>query len=159
MAKVTSLGHVGLFVNDLQTMRDFYTRVLGMTVTDESTERGMVFLSARPGEEHHELLLMPGRTGDGDVKVVQQMSFHVDAIEDVREFRKRFVEDGVQIDSVVTHGNTASVYFRDPEDNRLEVYYSLPVEWKQPFRAELDVTQSDDDILKQIHDVTVGAQR
>ena len=159
MAKVTSLGHVGLFVNDLQTMRDFYTRVLGMTVTDESTERGMVFLSARPGEEHHELLLMPGRTGDGDVKVVQQMSFHVDAIEDVREFHKRFVEDGVQIDSVVTHGNTASVYFRDPEDNRLEVYYSLPVEWKQPFRAELDVTQSDDDILKQIHDLTVGAQR
>ena len=63
------------------------------------------------------------------------------------------------IDSVVTHGNTASVYFRDPEDNRLEIYYSLPVEWPQPFRAEIDVTQSADDILKQIHDVTVGAQR
>ena len=159
MAKVTSLGHVGLFVNDVATMRDFYTRVLGMTVTDESPERGMVFLSARPGEEHHELLLMPGRSGDGDVKVVQQVSFHVDSVEDVREFHNRFVADGVQIDSVVTHGNTASVYFRDPEDNRLEVYYSLPVEWPQPFRAEIDVTQSDDDILKQIHDVTVGAQR
>ena len=159
MARVTSLGHVGLFVNDVQTMRDFYTRVLGMTVTDENAERGMVFLSARPGEEHHELLLMPGRTGDGDVKIVQQMSFHVDTIEDVREFHGRFVEDGVKIDSVVTHGNTASVYFRDPEDNRLEIYYSLPVEWKQPFRAEIDVTQSGDDILKQIHDVTVGAQR
>ncbi len=159
MAKVTSLGHVGLFVNDVATMRDFYTRVLGMTVTDESAERGMVFLSARPGEEHHELFLVPGRTGDSDVKVVQQVSFHVDSVEDVREFHKRFVEDGVQIDSVVTHGNTASVYFRDPEDNRLEIYYSLPVEWPQPFRAEIDVTQSADDILKQIHDVTVGAQR
>ena len=159
MAQVTSLGHVGLFVNDLQTMRDFYARVLGMTITDESTERGMVFLSARPGEEHHELLLMPGRTGDGDVKIVQQMSFHVDSIEDVREFHSRFVEDGVKIDSVVTHGNTASVYFRDPEDNRLEIYYSLPVEWKQPFRAEIDVTQSGGDILRQIHDVTVGAQQ
>ena len=157
MAKVTSLGHVGLFVNDLPVMRDFYTRVLGMTITDESVERGMVFLSARPGEEHHELLLMPGRTGDGDVKIVQQMSFHVDTVEDVRQFHNRFVEDGVKIDSVVTHGNTASVYFRDPEDNRLEIYYSLPVEWKQPFRAELDVTQSDDDILRQIHDATVGA--
>ena len=116
----------------------------------------MVFLSARPGEEHHELLLMPGRTGDGDVKVVQQVSFHVDSVEDVREFHHRFVEDGVQIDSVVTHGNTASVYFRDPEDNRLEIYYSLPVEWPQPFRAEIDVTQSADGILKQIHDVTVA---
>ena len=114
MAKVTSLGHVGLFVNDLDAMRDFYTRVLGMTVTDEGVERGMVFLSARPDEEHHELFLMSGRTGDLDVKVVQQVSFHVDSIEDVRDFHRRFVEDGVQVDSVVTHGNTASVYFRDP---------------------------------------------
>ncbi len=159
MAKVTSLGHVGLFVNDLESMRDFYTRVLGLTVTDENMERGMVFLSARPGEEHHELLLMRGRTGDGDVKVVQQMSFHVDSVGDVRDFHNRFVEDGIRIDSVVTHGNTASVYFRDPEENRLEIYYSLPVEWPQPFRAEIDVTQSDDNVLKQIHDVTVGAQR
>ena len=159
MARVTSLGHVGLFVNDLESMRDFYTRVLGMTVTDESAERGMVFLSARPEEEHHELFLMAGRTAELDVKVVQQVSFHVDSIEDVRDFHSRFVNDGVKIDSVVTHGNTASVYFRDPEENRLEIYYSLPVEWKQPFRVDIDITQSDDDVLKQIHDVTVGTQQ
>ena len=50
MAKVTSLGHVGLFVSDYDMMRDFYTRVLGFTVTDEAEERGMCFLSAHPEE-------------------------------------------------------------------------------------------------------------
>ena len=85
MAKVSSLGHVGLFVDDLDAMRDFYTRVLGMTVTDESAERQMVFLSARPDEEHHELFLTTGRTGDPEVKVVQQVSFHADSVADVRE--------------------------------------------------------------------------
>jgi len=157
MPRVSSLGHVGLFVNDLQRMRDFYTRVLGMTVTDESAGRQMAFLSARPAEEHHELLLMAGRTGPSDAKIVQQISFHADTIEDVRAFHQELQAEGVPIDSVVTHGNTASVYFRDPEDNRLEVYYSLPAEWPQPFRAPIDLTQSGEQVLQQIHDVTFGA--
>ena len=157
MPRVSALGHVGLFVNDLQRMRDFYTRVLGMTVTDESAERRMVFLSARPTEEHHELLLMAGRTGAEDARVVQQISFHAETIDDVRAFHRDLRAEGVPIDSVVTHGNTASIYFRDPEDNRLEIYYSLPVEWPQPFRAPIDLTQSGERVLRQIHDVTFGA--
>ncbi len=159
MPRVSSLGHVGLFCNDLPVMRDFYTRVLGMTVTDENADRGMVFLSARPGDEHHELLLMGGRTGDEDARIVQQISFHVDSLDEVRDFHRGFQSEGVPVDSVVTHGNTASVYFRDPEGNRLEVYYSLPVEWPQPFRAEIDLSQSNEEVLRQIHDATFGASK
>ena len=36
MPKVTSLGHIGLHCNDFPTMLDFYTRVLGFTVTDRT---------------------------------------------------------------------------------------------------------------------------
>lgn len=76
---------------------------------------------------------------------------------DVREFHRRFAEEGVTIDSVVTHGNTASVYFRDPEDNRLEVYYSLSVKGvKQPFRADIDVTRPDADVLRQIEEAVAA---
>ncbi|MFF5143043.1 hypothetical protein ACFY6U_25490 [Streptomyces sp. NPDC013157] len=32
-------------------MRDFYTRVLGLTVTDEDEELGIAFLSAQPERE------------------------------------------------------------------------------------------------------------
>ena len=35
---VIGLGHTGLWVNDLAKMRDFYERVIGLTVTDEDDE-------------------------------------------------------------------------------------------------------------------------
>ena len=37
---VTSLGHVGIVCDDFLKMRDFYTRVIGLTITDEDPERG-----------------------------------------------------------------------------------------------------------------------
>ncbi len=47
MPKVSGLGHVGIFVKDLMTQRDFYSRVMGLQIADEDLEdRGMVFLSA-----------------------------------------------------------------------------------------------------------------
>lgn len=35
MAQIAGLGHVGIFVQDLMKMRDFYTRVIGLQVADE----------------------------------------------------------------------------------------------------------------------------
>ena len=32
-------------------------------------------------------------------------------------------ERGLRIDRTVTHGISCSIYFYDPEDNRLELYY------------------------------------
>jgi catechol-2,3-dioxygenase len=57
MPHITRLGHVGLFCNDLMKMRDFYSRVMGLAITDEDLERGICFLSADPEAEHHELAL------------------------------------------------------------------------------------------------------
>jgi catechol-2,3-dioxygenase len=158
MAKVTSLGHVGLFVHDYDMMRDFYTRVLGFTVTDEARERGMCFLSAHPEDEHHELLLAGGRKAADGSPQIQQMSFHVDSIQALREFKAAFIEEGLTITAEVTHGNAASVYFNDPEDNRLEVYYTIPNDWPQPFREHIDLSQDDAGVLKQINDMTYGAK-
>ena len=89
-------------------------------ITDYSNERQMVFLSSNPELEHHELFLTAGRNTDAEAKIIQQISFHVDSLEEVRQFHERFIADEVTIDSIVTHGNTASIYFRDPELNRLE---------------------------------------
>ena len=60
MPEVTGLGHVGIICDDFLKMRDFYTRVIGLTVTDEDPDRGSCFLSADPGNEHHELNLGRG---------------------------------------------------------------------------------------------------
>src|SRR5712692_4179950 len=48
MPSIARLGHVGLYTNDLDKQRRFYQDVLGLTVTDEDPDVGMVFLSARP---------------------------------------------------------------------------------------------------------------
>ena len=128
--------------------------MLGLTVTDESEERGIVFLSSRPEAEHHELVLMGGRTAGRKAKLLQQLSFHVDSLEELRRFHRAFKDEGVEISTTVTHGNTASIYFLDPEGNRLEVYVSLPYEWPQPFGEPIDLEQDDEGILRQIEEIT-----
>ena len=52
MPQISGLGHVGLYCNDLGKMRDFYARVLDLTISDEDLERGICFLSAQPEAEH-----------------------------------------------------------------------------------------------------------
>src|SRR5947199_345648 len=46
MPQVIGLGHVGLYCRELSTMRDFYARVLGLTISDEDLDRGICFLRA-----------------------------------------------------------------------------------------------------------------
>ena len=58
MPQISGLGHLGLYCYDLGTMRDFYARVLGLTISDEDLERGICFLSAAPDAEHQELALV-----------------------------------------------------------------------------------------------------
>jgi catechol 2,3-dioxygenase-like lactoylglutathione lyase family enzyme len=36
---IKGLGHVGIVCDDLMKMRDFYTRIIGLTITDEDPER------------------------------------------------------------------------------------------------------------------------
>ena len=153
MPKVTSLGHIGLYCYDYPTMLDFYTRVLGFTVTDRMPDREACFLSARPAEEHHEILLTAGRTAAEDVRLVQQISMHVESLEDLKAFHALFQEEGVKEERIITHGNTASIYFRDPENNYLEVYYSIPVDFPQPFGEPIDIDQDDEAILAQIAEI------
>ncbi len=154
MPKVSSLGHIGLHVNDFPKMLDFYTRVLGFTVTDTfPPEREAAFLSAQPETEHHELLLTSGRTAPDGAALLQQLSMHVDSLADLKAFHKVFIEEGITEQRIMTHGNTASIYFRDPENNNLEVYFATHVDFPQPFGQPIDIDQDDDAILQQIEDI------
>jgi catechol 2,3-dioxygenase-like lactoylglutathione lyase family enzyme len=39
---IARLGHVGLHVRDLETQKAFYRDILGLTVSDEDPEMGLV---------------------------------------------------------------------------------------------------------------------
>jgi catechol 2,3-dioxygenase-like lactoylglutathione lyase family enzyme len=135
---IAELGHTGLWVNDLPVMRDFYERVLGLTVTDEDPDLGIVFFSSRPDEEHHEFVLQTGRTAAPGAKQQHQISWRVETLEDIRAFHRVFQEEGVEVQQEVTHGNAFGIYFFDPEGNRNEVYLRLDRDVRQPFRKSID---------------------
>lgn len=147
---VERLGHVGLFVSDLATMRAFYENVIGLVVTDVVEEGGLVFMSARPDEEHHELLLIAGELGSPEVSRVNQISFRCSSLEDVHDFWRRFVEHGVPVDMTVSHGNAVGVYFRDPEDNTVEVYWDTGLKARQPYMEHVDFAIGPDEIREQV---------
>src|SRR6266545_5855218 len=110
---IARLGHVGVHCKDIEKQKVFYRDVLGLQVTDEDPRMGMVFMSARPKEEHHEFLLCGGRNvDDRDALLLQQVSFRCDSLEDVIGFYKRLSAESVQFDMVVSHGNAVGVYFR-----------------------------------------------
>ena len=48
MANVIGLGHVGIYVHNLERMVAFYRDTLGMRVTKQNWRAGIVFLSANP---------------------------------------------------------------------------------------------------------------
>ncbi len=145
MPQVTQLGHVGIFVKDWERARAFYRDIVGLQITDESHERGMAFFSARPDEEHHEFAVFREQ---GDGTVIQQISFHVKSIENLREYYRLFQERGVEILETVSHGNAISIYFADPEGNRLEVYWPTGIKWAQPFKRPVDLNLPDEELLK-----------
>jgi len=144
---ITGLGHTGFWVYDLELMRDFYSRVMGLTVTDEDEERGIVFLSARPDEEHHEFVLQRGRTAPDGAKLTHQVSWRVDSLESVIDFHHRFRAEGIEVQQEVTHGNAIGIYFFDPEGNRNEVYLRLERDVHQPFRKTIDLDLPPEEIL------------
>ena len=147
---IVELGHTGLWVDALAAMRDFYTRVLGLTVTDEDDGLGIVFLSSRPDFEHHELVLQRGRTAPRETKLTHQISWRVDSLDAVLEFHERFRQAGIEVQQEVTHGNAVGIYFFDPEGNRNEVYLRLDRDVRQPFRKAIDLDQQPADIWAEV---------
>lgn len=145
MARVSSLGHVGVYVHDVERSKAFYRDILGLTVSDESARSGAVFLTAKDRlDEHHELLLVPGRQ---DGRVIQQISFRCDSLADVKEIYRLLVERKVPVNRAVSHGNAVGVYFQDPDGNQVEAYWPTGVDWPQPFGKPVDLTAPDEVIL------------
>ena len=148
MAAIEGLGHVAIHCEDIMRMRDFYTRVLGLTISDEDLERrGMCFLSADPAQEHHEFVLAKGRDVPRDGTLVNQISFKVKSLDDVRVFYHRVKAEGMRIQGAVSHGNALGFYFYDPEDNRIELYYKTGYKVGQPNYHPIDLEKPNEELL------------
>ena len=146
MSLVPSLAfsHMGIYVTDAARMEDFYTRVLGFTVTDRGPlgSTTLVFMSRDPSE-HHQIILATGRPQAQGFNPINQISFRMADFAGLREMHRRLAQERVQELSPVTHGNALSVYFRDPEGNRLELFIDTPWYVIQPLRIPMDMSLPD----------------
>ena len=149
MPTIRGLSHVVLYVNDLDKMVAFYRDVLGLVKYRENAGR-MVFLTADPNTEDHELALTKGR--EGNAKIVAHIAWRVDTPTDVKAYYERFKALGVPIDHCVSHayeemGNTVSCYFLDPEGNRLEIYALVAKRDDKRINRPLDLDKSVGEIV------------
>jgi catechol-2,3-dioxygenase len=142
-----SFSHMGIFVTDPVRMEDFYTRVLGFTVTDRGQlgATALVFLSRDP-KEHHQIVLAAGRPAAPGFNTVNQISFRMADFAGLREMHRRLQQEGVKELAPVSHGNALSVYFRDPEGNRIELFVDTPWYVQQPIRVPMDMKLPDAEI-------------
>jgi len=137
-------SHVGIHVTDARRMEDFYTRVLGFAVTDRGQlgATALVFLS-RDAAEHHQIVLASGRPAAAGFNTINQISFRVADVAALREMHRRLDAEGVRELAPVSHGNALSVYFKDPEDNRIELFLDTPWYVEQPVRIPMDMKLGD----------------
>ncbi len=147
-----SFSHFGFFVVDLELMKKFYAEVMGFYITDEGQfpdGQSLVFLSRDPAE-HHQLVLVAGRPRQNSFNLINQISFFVADLAELKTFYEVVENEKVSDLQAITHGNAWSVYFRDPEGNRIEVYTHTPWYVSQPLRQAIDLKLS----IEEIHEKT-----
>ncbi|MFN0092523.1 MAG: VOC family protein [Acidimicrobiales bacterium] len=144
-----SLAHAVLYVRDLDKMIDFYSRVLGFEVSDRGplgnreNSPEIVFLSQSP-TDHHQIAFLPLRKDDTNrSNNVDHLAWRVASLDEVRRFRDLVsAEPEVSDITPMSHGNAWSVYFRDPEGNRHEIFCDSPFAVSQPQGRAVDLDLS-----------------
>ncbi len=148
-------SHMGLSVCDIAKMEDFYTRVLGFTVTDRGDAGGMklVFLSRSP-LDHHQVVLATGRPAQLPANTanpqfgpsINQISFKMGSLADLRDMNQRLLAEGGHGMFPANHGVAWSIYAHDPEGNNLEFFVDTDWYFPQPFLIALDLSLSDEQL-------------
>ena len=144
-----NLSHMGVFTDHPDAMEAFYKEVLGMAVSDRgmgtSFRRQIIFLTGDP-MAHHQFVLVVREDGDPPGGALFQASFKVQSLSEIREVTARALARGAADLREINHGNSWSVYFRDPDGNMVEVYMDTGWYVPQPFADPLPLTQTDAEI-------------
>ncbi len=144
-----TVSHFEIRARDQKVMEKFYTEVMGFIVSDRglltagpAAGRELIFLSHSP-EEHHQIVLIPSDAAGSSGGGIGHVAFRVDNLDEVRRVYEKVRVLPHAKPEPVSHGNTWSVYFRDPEDNRIEVFTQTPWHATQPCRFDVDYDKPD----------------
>ena len=145
-----ALSHIVMHVFDIEKMKKFYIDVLGFSLSDSGNARGndICFLTLDPDLDHHQIALAAGRKGDMNATSLNHMAFRVGSLAEMRKRYDALVAAGAADIDPTTHYTWLSVYFRDPENNRMEFFCDTPWYVEQPIVEKLDMSLSDDEIMR-----------
>ncbi|MBV9101245.1 MAG: VOC family protein [Candidatus Dormibacteraeota bacterium] len=137
--QVKELGHIVLYVRDIERSAAFYRDVLGWQQLrpqgDGPLGRIPVALFSS-GRTHHELLLIEVGASAQPVPQGRRLGmYHFglkvgDSDEELRDAVTRIQEAGVPIVGMSDHTVSHSLYVLDPDGNEIELYIDVPgVDW------------------------------
>jgi catechol 2,3-dioxygenase len=136
--RIEELGHLVLYVRDVDASAAFYSDVLGFrpVIDRPPGQRGVMY---RTGSDrtHHELLIVEAAPGAAPVATGDRLGlFHFglkvgNSEEELRTAASDLRAAGVEIASAVDHGATLSLYITDPDGNKIELYVDVPgIDWR-----------------------------
>ena len=122
MVGIRRAGHVVLGVRDAQRSIQFYTETLEMELVTFLEDMQMAFFSF--GERDHDLAVIkvPDDQPVGSSGLAHS-AFEIDGgTDELRQLYVRLNERGIEVEMTAYHVVTQSLYFLDPDGNRLEFY-------------------------------------
>jgi catechol-2,3-dioxygenase len=125
MIQARKLGHIVLKVRDAQASKDFYVRTLGLKVAYDDRDHGAVFLSF--GTQHHDLALFERATGEAPDPAqpgLHHTAWQLGSFDELQAAHRELRELGIAVNAV-GHNVTRSIYFHDPDGNRVELYCDM----------------------------------
>ncbi|HVL89324.1 MAG TPA: VOC family protein [Actinomycetota bacterium] len=139
--QVKELGHVVLYVRDIERSVRFYRDVLGwrqiLPDPNEPSRIPVAAFSADNGRTHHELLLLEVGQNAAPLPEGRRVGmYHFglkvgDSDDELREVVKKLQDNDVPIQGASDHTVTHSLYIADPDGNEIELYIDVPgVDWR-----------------------------
>ena len=135
--QVEELGHLVLYVSDLERSRRFYADVLGWQQIGAGEQMPFPAVAFSSGRTHHELLLIevgPNAAAIPPGRRVGMYHFGLkvgDTDDELRAALKELQAAGVEIVGASDHTVTHSLYIKDPDGNEIELYIDVqPEVWR-----------------------------
>lgn len=130
--RITRLGPMKLFVNDMARSEDFYTRLLGFKLTEEVIWRGHRCLFLRNGAEHHSLALFPkairSELGLSAHSACASVGLELANYRQLRDAVAYFRTEGatfVDLPGELSPGVDYCAHVLDPEGHCVQLYYYM----------------------------------
>jgi catechol 2,3-dioxygenase len=135
---VKELGHLVLYVRDVNRSADFYRDVLGWRqILPEAGERAHGVAAFSSGRTHHELLLIEVGGDAQPIPAGRRVGlYHFglkvgDTDDELRSAIDRVIAAGARVVGSSDHTVTHSVYIHDPDGNEVELYIDVPgIDWR-----------------------------